>query len=146
MHIRVRLQRSLVIKDLALLFGCVKKLMNNKVVFSFVLSLWVSTVSAEEIKTLGAGDAFDYMSCSAFFAVMSHSMTDKPEYGRRFNAMSEIMIDHAISLEDQNYKGNTADDMAIKLMKKMQENEESAKYVIRQYVPHCKELLKKIKR
>ena len=118
--------------------------MNSKLILFILLFFPLVAVSVEDIKKETKGDAFDYMSCSAFFAVMAHSLTDKPEFSGRFNAMSEIMIDHAISLEDEDYSGNSADDMALKLMKEMQKGEDSAKYVIQQYVPHCKALLKNI--
>ena len=123
--------------------------MNNKFILFLLLFFPLVAVSVEEAKiesefNKSGDDAFDYMSCSAFFAVMAHSLTDKPEFSGRFNAMSEIMIDHAISLEDQDYSGNSADDMALKLMEEMQKGEDSAKYVIQQYVPHCKALLKKV--
>ena len=118
--------------------------MNSKLILFILLFFPLVAVSVEDIKKETKGDAFDYMSCSAFFAVMAHSLTDKPEFSGRFNAMSEIMIDHAISLEDEDYSGNSADDMALKLMKEMQKGEDSAKYVIQQYVPRCKALLKNI--
>lgn len=118
--------------------------MNHKVTLFILLTLNFDLVSAEDIKVDGSGDAFDYTSCSAFFAVMAQTMLDKPESSHRFNVMSEKMIDHAISMEDQDYSGNTADDMALKLMKEMQKSEDSAKYVIRQYLPHCRKLLKQI--
>ena len=123
--------------------------MSNRFIFFLLLFFPLVAVSVEEIKNetefnKSGDDAFDYMSCSAFFSEMAHSLTDKPEFSGRFNAMSEIMIDHAISLEDQDYSGNSADDMALKLMEEMQKGEDSAKYVIQQYAPHCKALLKKI--
>lgn len=123
--------------------------MSNRFIFFLLLFFPLVAVSVEEIKNetefnKSGDDAFDYMSCSAFFAVMANNLTDKPEFSGRFNAMSEIMIDHAISLEDQDYSGNSADDMALKLMEKMQKGEDSAKYVIQQYAPYCKALLKKI--
>ena len=128
--------------------------MNNKFILFLLLFFPLVAVSVEDVKNeaginktefnKSGDDAFDYMSCSAFFAVMANNLTDKPEFSGRFNAMSEIMIDHAISLEDQDYSGNSADDMALKLMEKMQKGEDSAKYVIQQYAPYCKALLKKI--
>ena len=114
-----------------------------KVILFLLLSLHVALVSAEETKAGSAVDVFDYTSCSAFFAVMAQQM-DNPEARRRFNAMSENLIDYAILLEDKNFSGNTADDMALKLMQRMQKDEESAKYVVRQYLPHCRDLLEKI--
>ena len=123
-------------------------LMNHKVTPLLLLSILnVSTSSvlaANKTDTSVAEKAFDYSTCATFFAVLASNMGDNVMSSARFKRMSEQMLDHAISMDSDGYKGINEDDVAKKLQEEMQKDEESAKRVIRLYAPHCQKLLQAI--
>ena len=117
---------------------------NHNVLLLVLLSLPFAAVSAEDLKDESKNEAFDALSCSAFFAVMAQRLKSDPEVSRPFTEMSEVMNDYVISLADQDFSGNTLEDMASRLMQKMQQGPDSAKYVVDQYAPFCRGLLEKV--
>ena len=118
--------------------------MNYKVILFLLLLPSSVAMAAEKVNTDNAEKVFDYTTCSTFFAVLANNMGDNAKSIARFNRMSEQMLDYAISLDSDGYKGINEDDVAKKLQEEMQKSEESAKNVVRLYAPHCQKLLQEI--
>lgn len=83
----------------------------------------------------------EYVTCSAFFAVLAHGMNDKPNVKARFDEMSSQMMEQAVTLSNEDYAGDSADEIALKMLAEMRKGESDAKAVVAKHVSKCKALI-----
>jgi len=102
--------------------------------------------SADTAKMVKSVRTAEYITCAAFFAVLAHGMRDKPDVKSRFDAMSEKMMDRAISLSNEDYAGDAADERASKMLEEMKKGEPEAKAVVRQHISKCKVLIDEVEK